>query len=281
MEGGVSADDKTGIHSHIAHGHGVARLVNGGNIDGKALAFIQHRRGRRGDGRAQPAENAGQIRRGGRHGFGFRDRDLHFGDFVVFAAVGRCLSRFGIDGNGRFAGFFARDLAAAQADGGDVFVVGIKANHVCAVARRERRGERSRFADGKRQLAWRDGNVRGAQQHLERFGRNGLARVDALGRNLHLAGGDGLQFARGLADGGDVFVAGIPLDFCVGHLERVAVQGVDGGRRGRAAFERDFRRGQRRSGQLHAKCKCQHERDQMQTVFFQNNPSLISESRVI
>lgn len=31
----VSADNKTGIHSHIAHGHGVARLVNGGNIDGK------------------------------------------------------------------------------------------------------------------------------------------------------------------------------------------------------------------------------------------------------
>ena len=142
-------------------------------------------------------------------------------------------------------------------------------------------GERRRFADGKRQLAWRDGNVRGAQQHLERFGRNGFARVDALGRNLHLAGGDGLQFARGLADGGDVFVAGIPLDACADHLERVAVQGVDGGRRGRAAFERDFRRGQRRSGQLHAKCKCQHERDQMQTVFFQNNPSLISENHVI
>lgn len=37
--------------------------------------------------------------------------------------------------------------------------------------------ERRRFADGKRQLAWRDGNVRGAQQHLERFGRNGLAEL--------------------------------------------------------------------------------------------------------
>lgn len=63
-----------------------------------------------------------------------------------------------------------------------------------------------------------------------------FARIDALSRNLHLAGGDGLQFARGLADGGDVFVAGNPLDACAGHLERVAVQGVDGGRRGRAAF---------------------------------------------
>lgn len=73
--------------------------------------------------------------------------------------------------------FLPVTLAAAQTDGGDVFVVGIKANHVCAVARRERRGERRRFADGKRQLAWRDGNVRGAQQHLERFGRNGLAEL--------------------------------------------------------------------------------------------------------
>lgn len=94
-------------------------------------------------------------------------------------------------------------------------------------------------------------------------------------------GATGLQFARGLADGGDVFVAGIPLDFCVGHLERVAVQGVDGGRRGAPLLSVILDAASAEAGSCMQNASVSTSAIRCRRCFFKTIPSLISESRVI
>ena len=257
------------LNADAVCGHFLAVLIEEGDVRSRGFARVNLRYGlgrHKGDelaGFTRGHRSGGGVgvkrgRRGRRH---LLDDHLDLRELVGFVGVGGCLGGLGVNVNRRFAKPLGGDFAAGHADRGDGFVLAKEADNVGGVFGRKGSMQRMGGPDGAERHGFNVGcNLGGAHEHIERFGRDGLTGFGALGRNLDRAGRGRLHFAGGRADGRDFLVGGVEFDMLSGNLQRIGMPCVNGGRGGRAAFERDLAGCQRGGGQqLRQHCEKQHE----------------------